>query len=74
MLLQACSVVLWLFLPCPCILSFPWLATVQIFPLELWEGHGGWSPFLTDKEQGTQKGFHTQEPTGLLDSQETDCL
>ena len=33
-------------------------------PFQTQEGHGGWSLFLTDKEQGTQN----------LDSQETDCL
>ena len=37
-----------LLLPCLCIPSLPWLATLRICPLELREGHGGW--------RGTQTG------------------
>ena len=32
----------WLFLPCLCIPSLPWLATVWTCSLEIKEGHGGW--------------------------------
>ena len=42
------------------------VATVQICPLGLREGHGGWSLFPKDKERGTQKGFHAQEPQRVL--------
>ena len=43
-----------LLLPCLCIPSLPWLATLRICPLELREGHGGWSLFPTNKKQGTE--------------------
>ena len=46
---QGCTLVFWRFLPCLCISSFPWWATAWICPLELKEGHGGWSLFPTNK-------------------------
>ena len=58
---QGCAIVSWLLLPCLCIPSLPWLATVWICPLELRKCHGGWSLFPTSKEWGTQKGFRAQE-------------
>ena len=45
-LLQGCSAVSWLFLPCLCIPSLPWLATVWTCPLGLREGQGGWTERL----------------------------
>ena len=51
---------------CLCIPSLPWLATVWTCPLECGAGLGGWSLFPTNKKQGTQKGFHAQEPHGVL--------
>ena len=63
---QGCTIVSWLFLPCFCMPSLPWLATVWTCPLELREGHGGWSLFLTNKKWGTQKDFCAQEPHKVL--------
>ena len=40
---QGCTIVSWLPLPCFCIPSLPRLTTLWIRPLELREGHGGWS-------------------------------
>ena len=62
---QGRTIVSWLLLPCLCIPSLPWLATVQICPLELREGHGGWSLFPT-RNRGTWKGFCAQEPLRVL--------
>ena len=42
------------------------LATVWICPLELRGGHGGCSLLPTNKKQGTQKGFQSQEPHRIL--------
>ena len=47
---QDCTIVSWLFLPCLCIPSLLWLATVWTCPLELRESHGDWSLFTTNKE------------------------
>ena len=63
---QGCTIVSRLPLPCLCIPSLPWLATVWICPLELREGHGGWSLFPTNKKWGTRTGFHAQEPHRVL--------
>ena len=48
------QVVSWLFLP--------WLATVRICPLELREGHGGWS--LAYKKRETKQASMPGNPTG----------
>ena len=53
-------------LPCLCIPSLPGLATVRICPLELREGHRGWSLFPTNKKWGTKKSFRAQEPHRVL--------
>lgn len=37
------------------------ISAVWTCPLELSEGHGSWSLFLTNKKWRTQKGFHAQE-------------
>ena len=63
---QGCTIVSWLLLPCHCIPSLPWLATVWMCPLELRDGHGGWKLFPTNKKQRTQKGFHAQERHRVL--------
>ena len=63
---QGCTTVSWLLLPCLCIPSLPWLATVLICPLKLREGHEGWSLFPTNKKWGTWKGFCAQEPHSVL--------
>ena len=63
---QGCTIVSWLLLPCLCIPSLLWLATVWICPLGLREGHGGWSLFPTNKERQTWKSFHAQEPQRVL--------
>ena len=60
---QGCTIVSWLLLPCLCIPSLPWLATVQICPLELREGPGVWGLF---PRNGGQKGFCAQEPHRVL--------
>ena len=39
---------------------------VWTYPLELKEGHGGWSLFPANKKWGTQKSFHAQEPHMIL--------
>ena len=44
-------------------LLLPWLATVPISPLELREGHGGWS--LTYKKMGTERLPCQGAPQGL---------
>ena len=63
---QACTVVSW----CNSLLSLrplpSLLATLWTCPLELKEGHGGWSLFPTNKKWGTQNGFHSQEPHRVL--------
>ena len=57
----------WLFLPCFCILSLPWLATVWICPLELSEGQGGWMKPITYKwEMANTERICTREPHGFL--------
>ena len=63
---QGCTVVSWLLLSCLCFPSLPWLATVRICPLELREGHGGWTLLPPNKKWGTLKGFHAQEPHRVL--------
>ena len=63
---QGCTIVPWLLLPCLWVPSLPWLATVRICPLELREGHGGWSLIPTNKKRGTQKDFRAQEPHRVL--------
>ena len=63
---QGCTLVSGLLLPCLCIPSLLRLATVWSCPLELREGHAGWSLFLTNKQQGIQKGFCAQEPHRVL--------
>ena len=63
---QGWTIVSWLLLPCLCIPSPPWLATVWNCPLKLWEGHRGWNLFLKNKNQGMQKDFCTQEPHRVL--------
>ena len=63
---QGCTILSWPLLPCLCIPSLPWLAAVQICPLELRKGYGGWSLFPTNKKRGTWKGFHAQEPQRVL--------
>ena len=52
---QGCTIFSWLPHPCLCIPSLPWLATVGICPLELREGHGGWSLSPTNKKWGTER-------------------
>ena len=47
-------------------LVFESLAAVWTCPLELTEGHGGWSLFPTNKKWGAQKGFHAWEPHRVL--------
>lgn len=46
-------------------LPFPWLAAVQIYPLEftLWEDHRGWSLFST-RNGGHRKTSMPQSPIG----------
>ena len=51
-LLQSCSFVSRLLLPCLYIHPFPWTASVCIFPVGLREAHGGWGLFPTNKKQG----------------------
>ena len=49
--------IFWLLLPCLCIFSLPWLATIPICSLELRKGHGGWNLFPTNKEWRTWKAY-----------------
>ena len=49
---QVCTIVFWLFLIYLCICSLSWLATSWICPLELREGHSGWSLLPANKKQG----------------------
>ena len=49
---QGCTIVSWLLLPCLCIPSLPWLATVWACPLEFREGHESWIKPISCK-QGT---------------------
>ena len=59
---QGCTIVSWLLLPCFCISSLPWLATVRICPLELREGQRGWmKPISYKQEMGGMKGICIQE-------------
>ena len=48
---RGCTIVSWLLLPCFCIPSLPWLATVWICPLELREGQGGWMKPISYKQE-----------------------
>ena len=64
---QGCTIVSLLLLPGLCIPSLPWWASVWICFLELWEGHGSWSPFPPKiKKWGTQKGLCAWEPHKAL--------
>ena len=66
MLPQDCTLFSWPFLPGLCIPSLPWLAVVWTCFLELWECHGGWSPFPQNKKRGIQKSLCAQEPHRAL--------
>ena len=46
---QGCTVVSGLLFLWPCIPSLPWLVSAGICPLELRQGHGGWSLYPTNK-------------------------
>ena len=54
-LLQICMFVSCKLLLCLCIFSLPWLATVQMCPLELREGQGSRSLLPTNTEWGAQR-------------------
>ena len=54
---QGCTTVSWLRLP------LPWLATVPVCPLELREGHGGWSLF--PRNRGYRKSSEPRSSTGF---------
>ena len=54
-----CNIVSWQFLPCFSIPSLPWLTILGIFPLELREGHRGWS-----QESGDRKPSVPRSRTG----------
>ena len=59
---QGCTIVSWLLLPCFCIPSLLWSATVRICPLELREGHGGWmKPTSYKQETGDTERICTRE-------------
>ena len=66
-LLQGCAIVSWLLLPCLCIPSLPWLASVWTCP---WNSgkvlEAEWSLFPVIKKWGTQKDFCAQEPHRVL--------
>ena len=62
---QGCTIVSWLFLPCFCILSLPWLATVWTCPLELRESHEGWmKPIFYRQEMEETERFVPESPIG----------
>ena len=61
---QGRTSVSWLFLPCLCIISLPWLATVWSCPLEHREGPGCWNWFPKNKKWGAQKGLCPGAPQG----------
>ena len=63
---QGCTTVSWLFLPCLCIPSLPWLATVWTCLLELREGHGSWMKPISCNQRngGHRKAFVPRSPTG----------
>ena len=64
-----------LLLPCLCMPTLPWWATVWICPLELRECHGGCSLFPINKNCRTQEGFCAQEPRRVwLGFTPTHCL
>lgn len=54
---QGCTIVSWLFLPCLCIPSLPWLAT-----LGLREGCGGWMQPINKKWGNNRKAFVPRSP------------
>ena len=58
---QGWTSVSWLLLPCLCIPSPPWLATVWNCPLKFREGHRGWNLFLF---RGRRKTSVPRSPIG----------
>ena len=58
----------WLFLPCLCIPSLPWLVTIWICPLELMEGQGGWMQPVSYKQEmeDTERIYTQEKSTGSL--------
>ena len=60
--IRSALIVSWPLLLYICMCSLPWLATAWICPLELREGHSGWSLLPANKKQGAWKTFCAQEP------------
>ena len=69
-LTRGCTALSWLLLPCLCNFSLPWLGLIQTCQLE--GPNTGkvlkaeWSPFPVIKKWGTQEGFCSQKPHGVL--------
>ena len=59
----------WLFLPCLCIPSLLWVATIWICSLELREGHGDWSLFPTNRKRDPEGLPSPGAPQGLAQFQ-----
>ena len=71
---QGYTSVSWPLLPFLCIHSLLWLATIWTCPLELWEGHGGWSLLTTNKKWGHRKAYMPRSPKGSCSVSKGKCF